>query len=149
MAKVISQEQREEIVRLLKTGATGADISEITGISRVTIGKYRKKLQKEGFDIWHRGSKIAMSIPCANENPADKENSMEAPKKRTSLIFERKITRFCGETSGFKYTIGQRDYSVIIQDKNGSTLSFETEEEFSAFVCELIDLSSEIEKERM
>ena len=141
----VSAEVKSEIRNLLKTGMTGAEISEKTGVSTSTISKERAKLQRQGFDIWHRGSKIAMSIPCANEKPVEKEVAAE---KRQTLRVERRIVRISGETTGYNYTIGQKDFSVIVQDNDGNTFSFETDDAFSAFVCELIDLIGVIEKER-
>ena len=148
MAARISAEKHEEIMRMLKTGMTGSEIREKLGVSTVTINADRKKLQQQGFDIWHRGSKIAMSIPCANEQEAKMDNSSkpEQNKKRSTIRFERQITRFSGEETKFRYTIGQNDYAVIIQAVNGSSFTFKSEEEFTAFVCELIDLGTEIGK---
>lgn len=60
--KRITEAMKEEIRMLLKTGKTGLDISDQTGVSQATICKIRKEMEREGFDIWHVGGAVSRYI---------------------------------------------------------------------------------------
>ena len=57
--KRISEQKKEEIRMILKTGLTGYEVAEQTEVSIATVNKIRKELEREGFDIWHRGGVVS------------------------------------------------------------------------------------------
>lgn len=50
---VLTDEMREEIVRMLKCGKVGCDIAYELGCSQTTVSRVRKELKKR-WDIWHK-----------------------------------------------------------------------------------------------
>ena len=52
--KRMTVDERMKIVGMLRRGMTGYEIAYETGRSEATIGKVRRELQREGFDVWHR-----------------------------------------------------------------------------------------------
>lgn len=60
--KKISAAKIEKIKGLLKCGMVGDEVAKHAGVSVATVNKVRKEVQKEGFDIWHRGGTISKSI---------------------------------------------------------------------------------------
>ena len=57
--KKISVEKKEEVKMILRSGLVGYEVAEKTGVSISTVNKIRKELQREGFDIWHRGGVVS------------------------------------------------------------------------------------------
>ncbi len=57
--KRISEQKKEEIRMILKTGLTGYEVAEQAEVSVATVNKVRKELEREGFDIWHRGGVVS------------------------------------------------------------------------------------------
>lgn len=57
--KKIDIEVKNEIKRMLIHGDRGYEIAERTGVSTWVVTQVRKQLQREGFDIWHKGGVIA------------------------------------------------------------------------------------------
>lgn len=57
--KKISVEKKEEVKMILRSGLVGYEVAEKAGVSISTVNKIRKELQREGFDIWHRGGVVS------------------------------------------------------------------------------------------
>lgn len=60
--KRITEEKKQEIRRVLETSATGYETAEKCGVSISTVNKVRKELEREGFDIWHKGGLVSSWI---------------------------------------------------------------------------------------
>lgn len=143
----MSQEEKENIVNLLKSGYTGQQIHDKTGRSVATIKKIRQELQKEGFDIWHRPSAIAESIPVAIVDASRIKGSheiAEKPRKIPSLILTRRTVRFSGKHTGFNYIVDSNSDDLIIRDDNQEfRIAFNCLERFAT---EMLDIATEHEE---
>lgn len=60
--KRMTAEEKNWIKALLKSGLIGAEVADKTGRSVATVSKVREELEREGFDVWHRGGMIASGI---------------------------------------------------------------------------------------
>ena len=146
--KHVTEEEREDIRRMLMSGMTGDEIRDKTGRSLPTIRKIRKQLQLGGFDTWHRPGKISSSIPVATVDNAPKEESKVAEKKveskpKTVGLCNRTLM-YDGYNTEFIYTISTSD-GIEIASRNGDNkLWFQNKGNLEAFVDELIDLIGEL-----
>lgn len=153
----MSVDEKENIFRLLQSGYTGSQIHDMTGRSVATIKKLRQELQKAGFDIWHRGSSIAKSIPVAVVDESVEPMSAEIPatieipepmmlepqkpKKIPSLVLTRKTARFSGKCTGFSYVVDSNSDDLIIRDDGQEfRISFNLLEKFAT---EMVDIATE------
>ena len=121
MSKInaVTTEEKERIISMLKSGMIGEQIAEETGRSQATIGRIRKELRKDGFDIWGRGSVIAESIPVANTEAGSNQETRipemqlapSAPREEETKTAGSTITmksmsvKFAGSKTGFVYEL--------------------------------------------
>ena len=136
----LSDEERERIRTMLKSGYTRNQIHDATGRSIPVIQKIRDELkQTEDFDIYHKGGTISKTIPVAivdNDKPI-----REVPKKIPSLKVKRRIVRFSGTFTGFDYIVGSDQEALVIRDDNQELkIDFKMLE---AFATEMLDIAVE------
>ena len=136
----LSDEERERIRTMLKSGYTRNQIHDATGRSIPVIQKIRDELkQTEDFDIYHKGGTIPKTIPVAivdNDKP-----TTEVPKKIPSLKVKRRIVRFSGTFTGFDYIVGSDQEALVIRDDNQELkIDFKMLE---AFATEMLDIAVE------
>ena len=136
----LSDEERERIRTMLKSGYTRNQIHDATGRSIPVIQKIRDELkQSEDFDIYHKGGTISKTIPVAivdNDKPI-----REVPKKIPSLKVKRRIVRFSGTFTGFDYIVGSDQEALVIRDDNQELkIDFKMLE---AFATEMLDIAVE------
>lgn len=114
--KKVTQEEKELIERMLKSGCSTDQIVEKTGRSSVTVGRVRKELKLKGFNIWNRGSAIAESIPVANTGV---ETSEAAEPEKTSGSFisvVKKISKLQGVKTNYLYILSSEADTITIRD---------------------------------
>ena len=138
--KRLSDEERERIRTMLRSGYTRNQIHDATGRSIPVIQKIRDELkQSEDFDNYHKGGTISKTIPVAivdNDKPA-----AEVPKKIPSLKVKRRVVRFSGTFTGFDYIVGSDQEALVIRDDNQELkIDFKMLE---AFATEMLDIAVE------
>jgi hypothetical protein len=136
----LSDEERERIRTMLKSGYTRNQIHDATGRSIPVIQKIRDELkQSEDFDIYHKGGTISKTIPVAivdNDKP-----TVKVPKKIPSLKVKRRVVRFSGTFTGFDYIVGSDQEAIVIRDDNQELkIDFKMLE---AFATEMLDITVE------
>jgi len=136
----LSNDEKERIKTMLKSGYTRNQIHDATGRSIPVIQKIRDELkQTEDFDIYHKGGTISKTIPVAivdNDKPVK-----EVPKKIPSLKVKRRVVRFAGMFTGFEYIVGSDQDALVIRDDNQELkIDFKMLE---AFVTEMLDIAVE------
>lgn len=60
--KRISNETKELVKSLLKSGLVGYEVAEKAKVSTATVNKCRKELEEDGFDTWHVGGVVSATI---------------------------------------------------------------------------------------
>ena len=79
MPRLIAENIKSQILPLYKSGLSYREVGDRLGISHITVGRY---VRESGYDRTHVGSKIAKSIPIANERP---QKPSEAPQSRDTF----------------------------------------------------------------
>lgn len=139
MAARITNEEREKIKTMLRSGYTREQIHDATGRSVPMIQKIRNEMKEtEAFDPYHKGGIISKDIPVAT---VDNEVIKDIPKKITSLMVQRKVVRFTGKFTGFNYIVGSDQEELVIRyDSLEFKVSFD---KLERFVTELLDIATE------
>lgn len=147
MAARITNEERENIKTMLRSGYTRDQIHDATGRSVPMIQKICNEMKEtENFDPYHKGGIISKDIPVATVDNDKKEvvnNEViqDIPKKITSLEVQRKVVRFAGKFTGFNYIVGSDQEELVIRDDAQEfKVSFDKLEKF---VTELLDIATE------
>ena len=136
----LSNDEKERIKTMLRSGYTRNQIHDATNRSIPVIQKIRDELKRtESFDIYHKGGTISKTVPVAivdNNKPI-----AEAPKKIPSLKVKRRVVRFAGTFTGFEYIVGSDQEALVIRDDNQELkIDFKMLE---AFATEMLDIAVE------
>lgn len=170
----ITNEEKDNIRRMLKSGMTTAQISDETGRSWDSVNNIRKELKLEGFDIWHRPGAMSQFTPVANTGSMKKEEVIEEdipdeievpdipeipsvsasepvmepekPAEHSDSAIEvvKKMAKFSGRKTGFGYIATSENDYLTIRD-DGTEFKIDTNK-LEAFVDELIDITEEVKK---
>lgn len=135
----LSDEEKERIKTMLRSGYTRNQIHDATNRSLPVIQKIRDELkQSEDFDIYHKGGTISKTIPVAI---VDNNKPDEKPEKIPSLKVKRRVVRFGGAFTGFDYIVGSDQDALVIRDDNQELkIDFKMLE---AFATEVLDIAVE------
>ena len=136
----LSNDEKERIKTMLRSGYTRNQIYDATGRSIPVIQKLRDELkQTEDFDIYHKGGTISKTIPVAivdNDKPTE-----EVRKKIPSLKVKRRVVRFAGTFTGFEYIVGSDQEALVIKNEDKEMkIDFKMLE---AFATEMLDIAVE------
>lgn len=136
----LSNDEKERIKTMLKSGYTRNQIHDATGRSIPVIQKIRDELKRtEDFDIYHKGGTISKTIPVAivdNDKPTE-----EVRKKIPSLKVKRRVVRFAGTFTGFEYIVGSDQDALVIKNEDKEMkIDFKMLE---AFATEMLDIAVE------
>ena len=170
----ITNEEKEKIIRMLKSGMTTAQIADETGRSFHAITKIREEVKREGFDIWHRPGAMSQFTPVANTGSVKKEEAIEEnipdeievpdipeiptvsesepvmePEKPvvhsgSAIEVVKKLAKFNGRKTGFGYIATSENDYLTIRN-DGTEFKLDTNI-LEAFVDELIDITEEVKK---
>lgn len=170
----LTNEEKEKIICMLKSGMTTAQIVDASGRSEVTICRVRNELKLEGFDIWHRPGAMSQFTPVANTGSMKKEEVIEEdipdeievpdipeipsvsasepvmepekPAEHSDSAIEvvKKMAKFSGRKTGFGYIATSENDYLTIRD-DGTEFKIDTNK-LEAFVDELIDITEEVKK---
>ena len=170
----LTDDEKEKIRSLLKSGMTTDQICDATGRSCVTVSRIRNELKYEGFDIWHRPGALSQYTPVAN-NRTEKEEEItddipdtieipdipeipatieepvkheeETVKDTGAIEIVKKLAKFNGRKTGYGYiATSENDYLTIRND--GQEFKIEVNN-LEPFVDELIDIIEEVKKFRL
>ena len=135
----LSNDEKERIKTMLRSGYTRNQIHDATGRSIPGIQKIRDELkQTEDFDIYHKGGTISKTIPVAivdNDKPA------EEVRKIPSLKVKRRVVRFAGTFTGFEYIVGSDQEALVIKNEDKELkIDFKMLE---CFATEMLDIAVE------
>ena len=135
----LSNDEKERIKTMLRSGYTRNQIHDATGRSIPVIQKIRDELkQTEDFDIYHKGGTISKTIPVAivdNDKPA------EEVRKIPSLKVKRRVVRFAGTFTGFEYIVGSDQEALVIKNEDKELkIDFKMLE---CFATEMLDIAVE------
>ena len=170
----LTNDEKEKIRCMLKSGMTTAQIVDASGRSDVTISRVRNELKLEGFDIWHRPGAMSQFTPVANTGSERKEEAVEEnipdeievpdiseiptvsepepvmePEKPavhsgSSIEVVKKLAKFNGRKTGFGYIATSENDYLTIRD-DGVEFKLNTNI-LEAFIDELIDITEEVKK---
>ena len=144
--KRLSDEEREKIRTMLRSGYTRNQIHDATGRSIPVIQKISDELKRsEDFDNYHKGGTISKTIPVAivdNDKP-----TVEVPKKISSLKVKRRVVRFSGTFTGFDYIVGSDQEALVIRDDNQELkIDFKMLEAFATEMLDIAVVANQIKK---
>lgn len=145
MAARMTNDEKEQIKNLIRSGYTKIEIHERTGRSTATIQSIRNEMKKtESFDNYHVGGMLSKGIPCSPLGDKVKEETAVIPaKKKLNLRVKKKVVRFEGSRTGFEYVVSS-DQDVLVIRRN----NFEFRVDFSCiekFAEEILDIAVEAE----
>lgn len=135
----LSNDEKERIKTMLRSGYTRNQIHDATGRSIPVIQKIRDELkQTEDFDIYHKGGTISKTIPVAI---VDNDKPTEEVKKIPSLKVKRRVVRFAGTFTGFEYIVGSDQEALVIKNEDKELkIDFKMLE---CFATEMLDIAVE------
>lgn len=142
----ITEEERERIRTMIKSGYTINQIHDLTGRSQPAIQAIRNELKNgEYFDDYHVGGFISRGVPCpVIEKKAETE---EKSKKESALVMTKKVFKFTGVGTMFEYTVGSNsDELVIRNDGFEFRVKLDMIENFATELLDVIDQTDEIKK---
>lgn len=170
----LTNEEKDKIRTMLKSGMTTAQITDATGRSDQAVCRIRQELKLEGFDIWHRPGALSQFAPVANTGFVEKKEEVinenlpeeievpdipeiptpveaklvEEPKKAVkttgSIEVVKKLAKFSGRKTGFGY-IATSEEDYLTVRCDGTEFKLDTNI-LEAFVDELIDITEEVKK---
>lgn len=134
----ITNEQRNEIIRMWSSGCRRYEIADRYGITKETVTKVTKDAK---IDLYHRPGKIAATIACEGAGIEDKKDLIQQPKKEPKpaniLVAEQAIT-VCGMKTNAIYKLNSKLDTIAI---DGSALTAElTIDQLPEFAQELMEV---------
>ena len=119
----LTAEQKQEIVRLYKTGLTMKEVADRFGVSHITVSRYVKK---DGYDRYHRGGAISRTLDINALPKAEKpKNDLIPNQQSVSVVLTNCSKTFTGLGTHMKYTIDPKSKTLAIAGTDFSvTLPF-------------------------
>lgn len=142
--KRMTNDEKEQIKALIRSGYTKADISERTGRSTASIQKIRDEMKKsESFDNYHVGGALSKLIPCSTLGEKAEMENTAISEKKLNLQIKNKTVRFEGTQTGLEYIVSSSADELIIRgDVCELSIDFGIIEKFAE---EILDIAVEAE----
>lgn len=129
----ISQEIRDKIVPLYKTGLSQAEVADKLGIGQTVVSRY---VRASGYDRYHVGGAMARSTPVPVCDPVEVK-----PKKPTMRTVARSL-KLKSDVTGFQYTISTE--SDIIEIESDTALMQLQVTQLRSFIQELENITEQL-----